>query len=83
MNLKEAINHAERLAPKNKGISESSLGFSLIVYYVCPWNEGYMVCPDSQIKRHPDIKWIYNTKDKIIMENWKIKYKKGDLVRDA
>jgi O-acetyl-ADP-ribose deacetylase (regulator of RNase III) len=82
VNLNEAIRHAEMLAPKNKGAQPGKPGFSNLIYYVCPWNDGYSVCSDSHIKRHPDIKWVYNTRDKQIM-SWKLKYTKGDLVRDA
>lgn len=76
------------LAPENKGLSYGDGGFSSLVYYVIPWNDGYSVCSDSKIKKHPDTKWVYNTRDKKIamkenMNNWKIKYTKGDLVRDA
>jgi len=65
VNLKEAIEHAERMAPINEGVPMSSPGFSNLVYYVCPWNDEYIVRPGSKIKRHPHIKWVYNTKDKM------------------
>ena len=63
MNLEEAIKWAERDVTNLSGIVEAKT----IVYYVVPWNDGYVVLTESHIKRHPDIKWVYNTKDK-----WKI-----------
>jgi len=35
-----------------------------LVYYVCPWNDEYIVRSNSEIERHPDIEWVYNTRDK-------------------
>ena len=64
MNLKEAIEWTEMLHPENKGVSPGSPAFSKLHYYVAPWNDGYIVHPDSHIKRHPDIEWVYNTKEK-------------------
>jgi len=63
VNLKEAIEWAERDISSMFGKGDSTL-----VFYVYPWNDGYCVCSDSKIKRHPHIKWVYNTKDK-----WKTK----------
>ena len=68
MNLIEAINHAEMMAPKNKGVFPGDAGYSNLVYYVCPWNDEYCVCPGSHIKKHSNIKWVYNTKDKYELE---------------
>ncbi|MEK6829553.1 MAG: hypothetical protein AABY15_05535 [Nanoarchaeota archaeon] len=82
MDLIEAITHAEKLAPKNKGLTVGNAAFSNLVYYVAKWNDGYCVFTEPHIKKHPNIKWVYNTREKK-MEDWKIKYTKGDLVRDA
>ena len=62
MNLEEAIEWAERDVKNLSGVVE----VSIIVYYVVPWNDGYVVFPESHIKRHPDIEWVYNTKEKWI-----------------
>lgn len=62
MNLEEAIKWAEYLVPKEEERNKCSL-----VYYVAEWNGGYCVYPNSHIERHPNIKWIYNTKDKKII----------------
>ena len=64
MNLEEAIAHAERMAPENKGLSVGHPAFCHFVYYVCPWNDGYIVHQDSHISVHADIDWVYNTRDK-------------------
>lgn len=64
MNLKEAIKWAER--------DKTSLfgdGNSKLVYYVIPWNDDYCVVSNSHIERNPDIEWVYNTKDKEIIDN--------------
>ncbi len=64
------------MAPKNKGVFPGDAGYSNLVYYVCPWNDEYCVYSSSHIQRHSNIKWVYNTKDKIVMET--SKYAKGD-----
>lgn len=42
MTLDEAKEWADKL-PKN------------IKYYVCPWNDGYIVHSQTHIERHPDL----------------------------
>jgi len=59
VNLKEAIEWVER-----DRTSLFGSGFSKLVYYVCPWNDEYIVRSNSEIERHPDIEWVYNTRDK-------------------
>ncbi len=59
------------MAPKNKGVFPGDAGYSNLVYYVCPWNDEYCVYSSSHIQRHSNIKWVYNTKDKIVMETSK------------
>lgn len=68
MNLQEAINWAEYMTPNNQGVHESSAGYSILHYYVCPWNDGYVCHPFTHIIRHPYLKElsVYNTKDKIL-----------------
>ncbi|MHA1482453.1 MAG: hypothetical protein ACTSQA_03315 [Candidatus Heimdallarchaeaceae archaeon] len=65
MNLEEAIKWAER---DNTSLFGKG-GGSTLVYYVCRWNDEYVVNSNSYMDRHPDVEWIYNTRDKkIIME---------------
>lgn len=63
MNLNEAINFAERKF-KNGG------GFSGVVYYISPWNNGYIIHPESYIKRNPETIIVYDTKSKKIKKLW-------------
>lgn len=68
MTLDKAIEWAEYMTPKNEGIHVSSAGYSYLYYYVCPWNDGYIIHPFTDILRHPSLKKesVYNTKDKIL-----------------
>ena len=80
MNLTKAIAHAEKMAPKEIGGRDYL--YSTLVYYVHRWNDGYCVSSGSFIKRHPHIKWVYNTKDKAIMadkEIIEIAEQRGDM----
>lgn len=66
MNLKEAIAWAERDTISLFGRG----GGSKLAYYVCPWNDEYVVHCNSYMKRNPDVKWVYNTIDKeVVIEN--------------
>lgn len=75
MTLEEAINHAENMAPLNFGVSYCSPGFSNLIYYVIKWNNEFSVCSNSYIRQHQEVEWIYNTRDKIIIDNGRLEDK--------
>jgi len=65
VNLKEAIKWAERDITSLFGKG----GGSKLAYYVCRWNDEYIVHSNTFMDRHPEVEWVYNTIDKkIIME---------------
>ena len=51
MNLEEAIKWAERDTTSLFGKG----GGSKLAYYVCHWNDGYIVHSNSYMDRHPDV----------------------------
>lgn len=71
MNIAEAIKWAERpLIGGNATFVDGYVRHRFVHYYVIPWNDGYAVVPESQIIRHPDMKWVYNTREKKIREGY-------------
>jgi len=74
MNIREAINWAERpLMGENAELKDGFVRYRFVHYYVVPWNDGYSVVPETQIERHPNIEWVYNTREKKV-RNGKGKY---------
>lgn len=69
MNLEEAIRWAERDTTSLFGRG----GGSKLTYYVCRWNDEYIVNSNSYMDRHPYVKWVYNTIDKVIIDEEEIK----------
>lgn len=54
LSLDEAIAHADYLArPK-------LFGKVVLIFYVCKWNDGYIVFDHTHVKRY-DIKYVYST----------------------
>jgi hypothetical protein len=52
LTLEEAISHANS---RSRNIN--------LQWFVCPWNDGYIVHSSSHLKRHPDIEYVYCTGD--------------------
>lgn len=60
--LKEAVEVAEERANRYNPFLG---GKGPLVWYVYKENDYYAFCTGDTIKRHRDILWIYNTRDKM------------------
>lgn len=67
MNFKEAVKHANSFS-RNINLQ----------YFVCKWNDGYIVHSSSHIRRHPDTKFEYTTGDGNINKSWYVAFDKKE-----
>lgn len=61
MTLDEAIKHVNTLS-----------GNVNLQWFICEWNDGYIIHSSSYMRQFPDTKWIYKTGD--FNQHWNVKY---------
>jgi hypothetical protein len=63
--LEEAIKHANS---HSRNIN--------LQWFVCKWNDGYIVHSSSYMRRHPDVKFVYSTGP--LNKVWRVYYSEDE-----
>jgi hypothetical protein len=65
VNLQQAVNHAN---DRSRNIN--------LHWFVCKWNDGYIVHSTAHMLRHPDTEYVYSTGD--LNRVWEVVFSKEE-----